>query len=60
MRTFNIHRMKTLSTKMKTIEELHAEAADNLRAIHASYFHKDCFLACVIALLAWVVIALLI
>lgn len=45
---------------MKTTEELHAEAAVNLRAIHASYFHKDCFLACVIALLAAAVIALLI
>lgn len=45
---------------MKTIEELHAEAADNLRAIHASYFHKDCFLGCVIALLAGAVISFLI
>ena len=45
---------------MKTIEELHAEAAVNLRAIHATYFHKDCFLACVIALLAAAVIAFLI
>lgn len=60
MRNFNIHRQKTLSTNMKTTEELHAEAAVNLRAIHASYFHKDCFLACVIALLAAAVIALLI
>ena len=45
---------------MKTIEELHAEAAVNLRAIHAEYFHKDCFLGCVILLLAAAVIALLI
>ena len=45
---------------MKTIEELHAEAAVNLRAIHATYFHKDCFLACVIALLAATVISFLI
>ena len=60
MLTFNIHTQKTLSTNMKTIEELHAEVADNLRAIHATYFHKDCFLACVIALLAAAVIAFLI
>lgn len=60
MRTFNIHRQKTLSTKMKTIKELHAEAAVNLRAIHATYFHKDCFLACVIALPAAAIISFLI
>ena len=45
---------------MKTIEELHAEAAVNLRAIHASYFHKDRYLACVLLLLAAAVISFLI
>jgi len=45
---------------MKTIEELHAEAAVNLRAIHATYFHKDCFFGCAIALLAVAIISFLI
>lgn len=42
---------------MKTTEELHAEAAQNLRAIHATYFHKDCLAICIALIVVSILIA---
>lgn len=45
---------------MKTNEELHKEAAQNLRAIHATYFHKDCFAICIAVIVGAIILALFI
>ena len=60
MRTFNIHRQKTLSTKMKTIEELHAEAQSNLAALRASQLNAYCFMICVVLIASAAIICSLI
>lgn len=60
MRTFNIHRQKPLSTKMKTIEELHAEAAVNMQILRATQFNAKCLRLCWLLLLATAIICSLI
>ena len=60
MRTHNIHRQKILSTKMKTIEELHAEAQSNLAALRASQKHAYCFMICVVLIASALIICSLI
>ena len=60
MRTFNIHRQKPLSTKMKTIEELHAEARSNLAALRASQLNAYCFMICVVLIASALIICSLI
>ena len=60
MRTFNIHRQKIISTKMKTIEELHVEAQSNLAALRASQKHAYCFMICVVLIASALIICSLI
>ena len=60
MRTFNIHRQKIISTKMKTIEELHAEAQSNLAALRASQKHAYYFMICVVLIASALIICSLI
>ena len=60
MRIFKIHTQKTLSTKMKTIEELYAEAQSNLAALRASQLNAYCFMICVVLIASALIICSLI